>query len=349
MNPNAEIISYTLTKLGILEGLFYLEQEYDLYLGDNLVLRYWYINREKSMPYFVEKEGDQWVVHLSLSLSEPDFNLLNTYPQSMVGEYGHEEQEALIERHHKILINFLQLLNQYGVHDIYHLWKKMSIFTDPLSMDYFRSNPIFHPYNKKEFTNDYFEICKDIVFGSVLRCTGKGFDKAHLKWGIESLIYRMIYPLDYRDFEVEIEYNILRPTPLNPSSCFRLGRSHLGSNFIGENAQDPWRALKIHITSKSWQVYVLFWPGGNASQFLQEVVTMWLSPQNVENEIEFHFTGNSESFAWPLAQDQSKRQGFGILGHTTFICQEAKMPESDECCQCFDIKSLQERFGNEVA
>lgn len=285
-------------------------------------------------------DTQKWVIYLSFSSWEKEFNLLSLLPVEITGESAECETEEN-RQSHQTQIDFLELLNNYAILKIYQLWRKVSQLTSPLPQDFFNTNALFRQYRYQGRHTDYFKVCQDLVLGIPVLCAGRGLDKACLEWGVHAILERMIYPLRNRMFSCTITYNIFRETPLDMASAFTLGNTILGANSLGAKAPDPWHSLRIEVSTPSPEVYVLFHPGSKASEFLQEILSQWLRAQRVEAELKFTYTGPVEKFPFILGQP------FTILGHTTFACSPKAVTTPENYAHCFDLTSLLHRFNYE--
>ena len=284
-------------------------------------------------------DAQKWVIRFSGSSWEKEFNLLSLLPLEITGESKECEQEGN-RQFHQTQIEFLELLNNYAILKIYRLWKKVSQLTASIPADFFRQNPLLNKYEYRGKDADYLTICKDLIFGIPMLSVGRGLDQAGLEWGVHALLERLIFPLANRVFACRIEYNIPRYTAVEPTSSVTLGQARLGANCLGSMALDTWYALRIEVTTASPEVYVLFYPGGKADQFLREVLATWLTPQRLEAEVVFEYTGAVAKFPFVLGNR------FAVLGYTTFACR----PDTDvldDYERCFDLKPLLKRFSHE--
>lgn len=287
-------------------------------------------------------DARQWVIHYSFSSWEGDLNLISLLPRELLGEYDMDSDRAF--QHQRLLVEFTQLINNYGLAKMYAMWKRMACMISPMPMQFFADNPLLRDYLYGGRDAEYFDTCKDIVLGVPVRFAGRGIDRAMLEWGARTLVERLVSPLSDRRFSIAIEYNVARMSPVSRSSSLVLGQSSLGWGCLGSQCPDPWRALCVVITTSSWEVHTLLAPDGRAAKFVREVLDTWLSPQGIESDMRMQYRGPVGKFCFVLGGGE--RPGFATLGHATFLCplEQMDLPSKEECRACLDTDSLVDRF-----
>lgn len=291
-------IRHTLDSLGLLEGLYHIEQSpRQLTVGENLLVFPTDDALESlEVSYVVEydQRRQKYVVYTQVSTLHEALAGLGALDE--VQRYAIRLFERDEVKGKKFLMEFL---SQELFYACYGLWKQnlMALLPDfpdrmkepvllfpafltPVFEAEF-SHPCIHDLNDKiqAFASsfpEFFPQTRDLIAGMWLHALLKGMDQAFWKWGVRMLIERMFRDCRCREFTLAFRYGSSYYRHSHKDLQLRLAGGKLGQAMLGPVYHHACGDIEVCLGTPSREIYLAMYPGGQARNFASEVVGVWL-------------------------------------------------------------------------
>ncbi len=339
-------IEYTLNKLGLLEGIYHLEEKYNFILGKNFLLNITDESLEThNVAYKIifDPQNNTYILQTQVFALYEILSSITSLDKS----YRFLEQcfdNDEISR--KFFFEYLSVELLYG---FYRIWKANYKL---LFSTFYKEHPHFpllfptlmesfsgHPYDPalgKEFLDkvshweknfpEYFSACKDIIIGIYVKCLEKGLDRASYKWGIINLIERMFRKFQNRELEIQFLHGKKHWLAIHKDVQCILGNTVLGSRMLGNKCHYVAGDIEIHITTPSLEIYLALYPKGHARNFLEEIISLWMEASLANTMYGAYkitwkilYTGKTIQACLSGKKSSGEKTGQFRLGHSLWI------------------------------